>query len=144
MPRLNFFAPSCGGLGGNCALLAAASCRNTKIFVLLLRHGALIHNARGPFGNLLQTVAHLGYAGHLKVILKLNPDIDVDDVGYPRDSQSPFCMAIDYHIKVRGGVAKAVEGSDHVQVIRLLLEHKAKLVRGNCRTWGDQMIEGLA
>lgn len=65
-------------LGGNCALLAAASCQNTDIFQYLLRHRAPFDNAYGRYGDLLQTVAHLGDANHMKAILEARPNVEVD------------------------------------------------------------------
>ncbi|KIX05140.1 uncharacterized protein Z518_06012 [Rhinocladiella mackenziei CBS 650.93] len=113
--------------GGNCALLAAASCGILNVFLLLLRHGALMENANGIFGNLMQTVAHLGHADIMQAIFENNREIDVGDTGCSRIPLSPFCVAIHYHLQVRCGMAKAVPGGNHLQVMLLLFDHGARL-----------------
>jgi ankyrin repeat protein len=121
-------------IGGNCALMAAISSGKASEVRYLLKHGAMLKQAQGVFGNALQSAAHFGKLDVVHAILE-SAALDVNETdGSPL---TPLCMAMRYHWRV---LKKEVEDSecDHAGVMRLLLEKGAKLSDEDVKLWYDR------
>ena len=113
-------------IGGNCALIAAAQAGSASTVRLLLRRGAVTSSAGGFRGNLLQTAAHFGRVGVVRVILDQCPDLDVNDIAHSTSTLTSLSMAWNYRSGVASGRLEHKEGADYDGVLRLLSARGAK------------------
>ncbi|KAH7094282.1 ankyrin repeat-containing domain protein [Paraphoma chrysanthemicola] len=113
--------------GGNCALIAAASCGHANTVRLLLNRGAKVEGACSIFGDLLQTICYLGYASVLEVLLDVQPPGLDWSVRTIHGEDLPALAARAFITPQK----KMFERADNEKVIRLLTT-KVSLFRTMC------------